>query len=677
MGSPPSQSRGKIRFKLSAGQGYSQHMIKLAPGSSTVWSFMLVCALTAAIYLPGLAGDYVFDDRPNLLDNKRLQLDTLDMESLQSAALSSGAGTLRRPVSMASFALNRYFFGVSPYSYKAVNLVIHLLTGLGLFLFSRLLLRAYRRCNAPVLPDAASVWLPVVVSGLWLVHPLNLTPVLYIVQRMTSLATLFLVCGLCLYVTGRLRMLDNRRGLPLILAGLLAFGGLAIFSKENGVLLPLYMLVVEMTLFRFRGSNGQADKKMIIFFLVTVAIPAGLLLLYLAMHPTVILGGYRGRNFTLTERLLTESRVLVFYLKLIIVPSITELGLYHDDITVSHGLLGPPTTLYSLITLSGLLLGALMLLKKRPLISLGILWFFAGHVLESTVYPLEIAHEHRNYLADYGILLAASMGVAQAPLQRMAPVIRTTVPLLFLILFSSTTWLRANQWSDNINQAIYEARHHPDSVRAVFAAGRIHGRLAIQGQPGSEEKAYAYLAKAGKLDTVNIMPEVAEIKLSYLLGNPVKDVWFQAILHKLANKPLTASDISSLKELASCIGDTCDVPPETMESIFALALKHENAILLSVYGYYTINKRGNFPKGLALFNRAVKLSPREPQLWINLIKLLVVMQRPDEAEETLTRFIAADTHGGNSSDYHRLQKSINELRKMQSSSTQSSSSGDG
>jgi tetratricopeptide (TPR) repeat protein len=367
--------------------------------------------------------------------------------------------------------------------------------------------------------------------------------------------------------------------------------------------------------------------------------------------------------------------VLVFYLKMIIMPSISELGLYHDDIAISHGLLDPPTTFYSLVTLVGLLLGALLLLKKHPLVSLGILWFFAGHALESTVFPLEIAHEHRNYLADYGILLAATIAVTQAPLRRLAPLIQTAVPLLFFFLFSSTTWLRANQWSDNINLAVYEARHHPDSFRAVFAAGRIHGRLATQGQPGSAEQAYAYLDRAGKLDKVNIMSEVTQIN-SAISWESWKSAGFE-IPVQASPYPLTASDISSLQELASCIGDKCDVPPQTMESIFALALKHENAILLSIYGYYTINKRGNFPKGLALFERAVELSPREPQLWINLIKLLIVMQRPDEAEEKLTLFMAADTHGGSALDYHRLQESIAELRKAQSSSAQISTSGDG
>jgi tetratricopeptide (TPR) repeat protein len=408
-----------------------------------------------------------------------------------------------------------------------------------------------------------------------------------------------------------------------------------------------------------------------------VAVPICLFLLYLATHPAAILGGYSGRDFTLTERVLTEARVLVFYLKMIIMPSITELGLYHDDIAISHGLLEPPATLYSLITLSGLLFGALLLLKKRPLVSLGILWFFAGHMLESTIFPLEIAHEHRNYLADYGILLATASAIAQAPMQRLAPAIRTAGPVVFLLLFSYTTWLRANQWSDNISLAVYEARHHPESFRAVFAAGRIYGRLAIQGQPGSAEKAYTYLDRAGKLENVNIMPEVTQLKLSYILDNPVKDVWFEDILYKLDHSPLTVSDITGLKELASCIGDKCDIPPDTMESIFSLALKHENAILLSVYGYYTINKRGNFPKGLELFNRAVELSPREPQLWINLIKLLIVMQRPDEAEKKLMRFMAAETHGGNTADYRGLQESIDALRKAKSSSAQINTSGDG
>ena len=651
-------------------------MSRLHTPSAAVLLFVLLGVLTATVYLPGLSGDYVFDDLPNVLDNKRLQIDSLELATLERAALSSGSGILRRPVSMLTLALNRYFFGISPYSYKVVNLIIHLLTGLGLFVLTRLLLRAYRLYRQPDLSKAAVIWLPVIVSGLWLVHPLNMTSVLYIVQRMTSLASLFMVCGLCLYAAGRLRMLEHRQGLPLILTGLLVSGTLAVFSKETGALLPLYMLVVEMTLFRFQRSDGTPDRAVIAFFLATVAIPAGLALVYLAIHPAAFLDGYSSRNFTLTERLLTELRVLVFYLKMIIMPSITELGLYHDDIAISHGLLDPPTTLFSLTALAALLAGGLLLLKKRPLVSLGILWFFTGHLLESTILPLEIAHEHRNYLADYGILLAAASAIADVPMRRFAPAIRTAVPLLFLLLFSATTWLRAGQWSDNINQAIYEARHHTESYRATFAAGRIYARLALKGQTSSEEKAYSYLEHAARMDKVSIMSEAVMIKLSHILKHPVKSEWIGNILYKLTHQPLTASDLFALQELANCAGATCDIPPDTMEPIFHAALRHKNAILLSTYGYYTINKRGDFRKGLELFNQAVELSPKEPQLWINLIKLLIAMQQPDRAEEKLMQFMKTATYGGNAEDYQNLKASIDTLRKSQPLMTQINNPGD-
>ena len=402
-------------------QHYYIDMNKLNTKHLDVWTFFLISLLAVAVYFPGLSGDYMFDDTSNLLSNRQLNIKSLDIESLESAAFSSGAGTLRRPVSMASFALNRYFFGVGPYSHKVVNLIIHLLTGLFLFLLSRLILHSYREYHKPELSNRLVTWLPVVISGLWLVHPLNLSAVLYIVQRMTSLAALFTACGLYFYLTGRRRMLAGEGGLALIIAGLFVCGGLAVFSKENGVLLPLYMLVLEITLFRFRSRSGQADTKIITFFIMVVAIPAMLALLYLASHTTTYLN-YSGRDFTLTERLLTETRVLVFYLKMILMPSIRELGLYHEDIAISHGMLDPPTTLFSIMVLVGMLASALLLLGKRPLISLGIFWFFAGHSLESSIFPLEIVHEHRNYLADYGILLALASGLAEAPLRRLAPI---------------------------------------------------------------------------------------------------------------------------------------------------------------------------------------------------------------------------------------------------------------
>jgi tetratricopeptide (TPR) repeat protein len=424
------------------------------------------------------------------------------------------------------------------------------------------------------------------------------------------------------------------------------------------------MLVIEVTLFRFRTAAGTTDRTIGAFFLLTLALPAVLVMVYLAINPSSFLN-YSIRDFTLAERLLTEGRVLVFYLKMTIMPSIQELGLYHDDFSISRGLLDPPATLYSLLLLAGLLLLGLLLRRKRPLVSLGILWFFAGHALESTIFPLELAHEHRNYLADYGILLALGSALVQAPLRRLAPVMQTALPVVFLLLFSYTTWLRSEQWSDNINHAIYEARHHPQSHRAVFAAGRIYARLALQGQPDTEAKAFEYLANASRLDQRGTLPEVTMVKLSFLLGRPADPAWYDAIIHKLSNYPETPADIISLRELADCQGGTCKVPEEIMEKIFKAALQQENPETLTVYGYYSINKRGNFNKGLELFNRVVELAPQEPQYWKNLINLLTVMHRFDEAEQRLQGLMATRPNSMGASHFQVIQDEIDTARRLQ------------
>ncbi len=633
------------------------------------WLFVLLCLLTVMVYFPGLSGDYMFDDRPNLLENPRLDMAALDMDSLLGAAVSTGSGTLRRPVSMASFALNRYFFGIAPWSYKVINLGIHLLTGLCLWLLGGLIMRSYVRHRNPEFPAAAAYWLPALAAGLWLVHPLNLTTVLYIVQRMASLSALFSVAGLCLYLLGRLRMRAGRPGLVYIFTGLLVFGTLAVLSKENGILLPVFMLVLEFSLFRFRDSNGQIDKRIAGLFVLVVALPAALTVLVLLFEPGKLVN-YSDKSYTPGEHLLTEARVLMFYLRMIVMPSINELGLYHDDIPLSQGLLDPPTTLLSLLAIAGLLATALALPARHALVGLGILWFFAGHLLESTLIPLEIAHEHRNYLADYGILLAACAFASQLRMQQYAGIIRIGSAALFMLLFSYTTWLRAGQWSDNIQQAIYEATHHPRSPRAVFSAGRIYARLTLNGMADSEAEAFSYLEQARQLDTSSIMPDVTLVMLSYYLGRPVDPASFAEIRRKLKVNPLSTSDISSLQRLAECFGERCDIPADVMEEFFKLALGNSKTPqLLTLYGYFRINKLGDFTTGLGIFREVVDRFPGESQHWVNLINLLIVMERYDDAERQLERLRNTSSYGGTTALFEMLEHEINTARTVNTAQT--------
>ncbi len=633
------------------------------------WMVALLCLLTIAVYWPGLAGDYMFDDRPNLLENSRLDMASLDMDSLIDAAWSSTSGTLRRPVSMASFALNRYFFGIDPRSHKVVNLGIHLLTGLGFWLLGTLILRAYVRYRNPDFSATAARWLPAVVAGLWLLHPLNLTTVLYIVQRMAGLSALFSVAGLCLYMLGRLRMREGKPGLFYILAGLLVFGALAVLSKENGVLLPVFMLVLEISLFRFRDHGEQLDRRIAGFFLLFLAVPVLLTVLVLLVEPGKLVS-YNSRTFTPAERLLTEARVLMFYLKMIVMPSINELGLYHDDITLSRGLLDPPATLISVLAIAGLLVTAAALPARQALVSLGILWFFAGHLLESTIIPLEVAHEHRNYLADFGILLAVGAFVSQLKMHHRGRLIRIGSAALFLLMFSYTTWIRAGQWADNVQHAIYEAIHHPASMRAVFAAGRIHARLALNGVTDSEAEAFDYLERARELDRTGIMSDATLIILRYQLGKPVDPASFAVIRRKLIEYPLSTSDISGLKMLTECYGNGCDIPPEVMDELLTLGLNNiKTPQLLTIYGFFRINKLGDFDSGLELFREVVETYPGESQHWVNLINLLIVMERYEDAERQLEQLRTSNSYGGNTALYEMLESEINTARTVNTALT--------
>jgi hypothetical protein len=167
--------------------------------------------VTTFVYWPGLSGSWLFDDYPNIVDNPGVQPHEVSIPSLARAALSSPASEFKRPLSSLSFATNYLASGLDPYSWKLVNLIIHLLNGVLAYLLAKALLQA-----APGRPGGAPAGnartVAALIAGGWMLLPINLTGVLYVVQREESLANLFVLLGLVGYVAGRRRML--RAGSP-------------------------------------------------------------------------------------------------------------------------------------------------------------------------------------------------------------------------------------------------------------------------------------------------------------------------------------------------------------------------------------------------------------------------------------------------------------------------------
>jgi hypothetical protein len=165
------------------------------------------------------------------------------------------------------------------------------------------------------------------------------------------------------------------------------------------------------------------------------------------------------------ERLLSQSRALCDYLFNIVLPNLRGGGIYHDDFTVSQSLTQPWTTLPAVLLVSGLVVGALLCHRRWPLLGFALLWYFVGHLLESTVFPLELYFEHRNYLPMFGILFALALWAVQA--SRHWGNLAIGLVWLWIAFAAWLTSVQAPIWGDRDALVTIWAIEHPQSARAV------------------------------------------------------------------------------------------------------------------------------------------------------------------------------------------------------------------
>ncbi|WP_428302879.1 hypothetical protein, partial [Immundisolibacter sp.] len=496
--------------------------------------------LVALAYLPGLRGPFVFDDFPNILNNPAVALTELTPQALRTAALSNHSGPLGRPVAALSFGLDHYRAGgFYPLAFKLTNLAIHLLNVLLVYAIA---VRLARRLGA----SEGAVAVGVFCALLWGLHPLQLTSVLYVVQRMTSLAGTFTLAAVLCWIEAR-----GRWGQRPATGWLLACGGLfvlGVFTKENAILLPLYLAVIEWCLWRPSAVDDPGRRMANRFFALTLLAPMLVGLAVLAVKPGLLLDGYASRPFTLGERLLTEARVLWFYVGLIALPTPARLGLYHDDIAISTWLLDPWTTLLALDGWA-LALGAAFLLRRRaPAFTFGVLWFLAGHALESTVVPLEIAHEHRNYLPSLGLVFAAVYGVAALARRMGNQRVYAALGLAGAAALGFCTFGQAAAWASD--EAIIEAlhRHHPRSPSAQQMMGEL--LFKRYGQPARAAEHYQRAAKLAPWEAGYAIRAIWARRAAGELGPTEVDV--QAIARTLRERPVPPTTLIALQNLADC-----------------------------------------------------------------------------------------------------------------------------
>ena len=428
--------------------------------------FVLLGILTFLVYADGLNGPFLFDDSIHITQNRWVKIESLSPASLAQAWHSSfSAFPSNRPLAQLSFGINHAIAGLDPWAFKTTNLALHFIIGVIVFVFIRLV-------SQSVGDDATAkhaYMLAIATAMFWLLHPLHVSTVLYTVQRMAQLSSLSLLLALSTYLWGRLQIAQGKSGIGWIIATI-PIAVVGFLGKENTILLPLLLLVCEITILRNVGL-GNRPRQIHFTRAVLIALPLLAGFMYVMTHPGLF--SYDSRPFTLEERVLTQTRIIWHYLWWIFIPDVTTLGMFHDDIPNSTGLLDPPTTLPAMGGIIGIIIAAIVLRKRFPVFAFAVLFFFANHSLESTILPLEMVFEHRNYLASLGPLFLLAWLVVVASTRMKVRTLAITLGTLLLIVYAGATVVRVSNWSNYVSFALATVENHPNSPRANFLAAKL------------------------------------------------------------------------------------------------------------------------------------------------------------------------------------------------------------
>lgn len=427
---------------------------------------LFLITITTLVYSNSLYSPFIFDDKENILNNPHIRMKELTLSSISQAALKSPSSS--RPVANISFALNYYVFGYSSFGFRSINILIHITTGVLLYFLIKLILNANTSQSG-----RRQEWTAFFAALIWLVHPLQIQSVTYIVQRMNSMASLFFVLSLLLYGYARSTS-DLTYRLPLfgsfILSSFLAFG-----SKQIAATLPLFILLYEWYFVqRFDRSWFRKHFPHILAILIVILIVS---LIYTAGDPfSKILASYEKRDFTLVQRVLTEFRVVVHYVSLIFFPHPSRLTLDHQ-FELSNSLAEPATTLFSLVFILVSIAVSILWARKLPLLSFCVLWFFGNLAIESSVIGIEIIFEHRTYLPSMLLILMTVMFIDRVVPKKHLFLGTLSVVALFFSFWTyerNTVWQsRVRLWEDAVAKSPEKARPHHNLGHALAEESRL------------------------------------------------------------------------------------------------------------------------------------------------------------------------------------------------------------
>lgn len=611
-------------------------------GSNNCWRYFLIIIVCTAIYSNTLTSPWQLDDFANIVDNPLIRISDFSVNSLLSASnllhdqTNFYLGIPYRPAAFLSFAFNWYFSKENVTGYHLVNIGIHILCAcllyfLLLFLFKSPNLKDrfhYYGCEENYENNINNIAL--LAAIFWAVNPIQIQAVTYIVQRMAALATLFYLLGMIFYVKARLNKKKLQRAW--LFLGCLCCLVLGILSKEIVLLLPVSLGLIEIIFFQDLTIDANRKKcyKIVIVILATTAIFTLLLASILEINFIKFINeGLEGRPFTLKERILTEPRIVIFYLSQIFYPVFSRFSIDHS-ITVSTSLFEPITTLAAILLIIGLIIIALFRIQKSPILSFAILFYFVNHIMESSIIPLELIFEHRNYLPSLFIFFPISEIAIRIlnyyrKLSRQFMFLFTyLIVTVLIIIVGVTTYMRNDVWRSEKTLWEDALPKAPDSARPYGRLGVCYERegnydLALKFYETSLSKQWSRYSY--RSTTFYIMGKIYTLKKDYIKAIELYD-------KSLSINPNNFNLMFYKAQLLFTMGKL-----EESEQIlnFLFQQKYIPWDDFNLMGLILLKK--NHPeKALDYFKRANKRLPHNPKVYVNVGISLDMMQYHQRAK---------------------------------------------
>ncbi len=459
------------------------------------YAFVFIALFVALIIIYGNSFHcaWHFDDFTNIVKNENVHIKTLSWENIIKTFYVKGfekKGVIR-PLSYLTFALNYYIGGGNVFGFHVVNFAIHYMASIFLFLI------IYNTLRLPLLngrykKNACAVALLSVFF--WATHPIQVTAVTYIVQRMASMAGMFYIMAMYFYLKGRTEISTKKRIALFALCGIAAM--LSFASKENAAMLPVSIFLYDLFLIQgLTSENVKKNLKIVILPLLII-----LVLGHFYVDLSTIFDEYKLRPFTLWDRILTEPRVILFYISLILYPINSRLTMLHD-IEISGSLLTPWTTLPAIFLILIIIFIAFWVGRKKPLISFCIIFFFINHIIEGSIIPLELIFEHTNYLPSMFIFLPITILIVYIldyfSYNKSVQLIMSFSVVVLIAAQGHTTHMRnaifkdaITLWHDNINKSPNLHRPHHNLGDGLlffgnFEEGASELKKALDAKPGA------------------------------------------------------------------------------------------------------------------------------------------------------------------------------------------------